>query len=165
MSEQPDWHEWFERHAPALVLLARQWHARAADADDIVQEAFLKAWRQRDAVQDFAAYVFASVRTTAMDAARGRQRTVQREEAAAMPVGANSWFESNLDADDWRNTVAAALVQLPVEQREVLVLKIWGDLSFAQIAGTLCISNNTAASRYRYALQNLRRLVGEDYAS
>jgi RNA polymerase sigma-70 factor (ECF subfamily) len=46
---------------------------------------------------------------------------------------------------------------LPHDQREVLVLKIWNELTFNEIAGALGISQNTAASRYRYALANLKK--------
>ena len=49
-----------------------------------------------------------------------------------------------------------ALRALPPEQREVIALKIDGELTFAQIARVLDISVNTAASRYRYALEKLR---------
>jgi RNA polymerase sigma-70 factor (ECF subfamily) len=47
-------------------------------------------------------------------------------------------------------------MRLPEEQRQVLVLHLWGGLSFEEIASTLAVSANTAASRYRYALQKLR---------
>ena len=53
--------------------------------------------------------------------------------------------------------IEAALQRLPAEQREVLVLKIWNELTFEQIAETLGIPPNTAASRYRYALAALRK--------
>ena len=47
------------------------------------------------------------------------------------------------------------------DQQEVVVLKIWGELTFQEIADTLDISGNTAASRYRYALEKLRDLLNE----
>jgi RNA polymerase sigma-70 factor (ECF subfamily) len=50
---------------------------------------------------------------------------------------------------------------LPDNYREVLTLKIWGGLTFAEIAETLGISANTAASRYRYALTELRKQTRE----
>ena len=51
----------------------------------------------------------------------------------------------------------AALTQLPPEQREVIVLKVWGGLTFSQIAETLGMPANTAASRYRYGLTALKQ--------
>jgi len=50
---------------------------------------------------------------------------------------------------------------LPAPQREVITLKVWGGLTFAEIAATLDIPPNTAASRYRYGLEELRRLTKE----
>jgi len=46
---------------------------------------------------------------------------------------------------------------LPHDQREVLVLKIWNELTFSEIGDALGISQNTAASRYRYALAHLKK--------
>ncbi len=54
-----------------------------------------------------------------------------------------------------------SLKQLPVEQREVLVLKVWGELTFPQIGELMGVSHNTAASRYRYALAALRQRLTE----
>src|SRR6266542_1716906 len=59
--------------------------------------------------------------------------------------------------DETQSALAAAVDSLPHDQREVLVLKIWNELTFAEIASTLGISQNTAASRYRYALAGLRK--------
>ena len=56
----------------------------------------------------------------------------------------------------------AALRELPEEQREVLVMKIWGGLTFAQVGEALAISANTAGSRYRYALERLREALAEE---
>ena len=57
-----------------------------------------------------------------------------------------------------------ALSQLPTAQREVIVLKIWAELTFAQIAQALDESINTVASRYRYGIEGLRRhLEPTDY--
>jgi hypothetical protein len=66
-------------------------------------------------------------------------------------------FETCLEHDDRRAAIELALRRLPPEQRDVLVLKIWGELTFEQVAAQLEIPPNTAASRYRYALTTLRR--------
>ena len=64
----------------------------------------------------------------------------------------------------WRRWVpagalAVAMERLPHEQREVLVMKIWNELTFAEIGEALEISQNTAASRYRYGLENLKKAL------
>jgi RNA polymerase sigma-70 factor (ECF subfamily) len=61
------------------------------------------------------------------------------------------------EGDERRLEIEAALLRLPPEQREVLVLKIWQELTFEQIGEILALSPNTAASRYRYALGALRK--------
>ena len=56
------------------------------------------------------------------------------------------------------------LAELPVEQREAIVLKIWHRFTFEEIGGLLDISPNTAAGRYRYGLQKIKiQLEGTDY--
>ena len=59
--------------------------------------------------------------------------------------------------DEGQQLLAAAVERLPNEQREVVILKIWNELTFAEIAAALAISQNTAASRYRYALGALKK--------
>jgi RNA polymerase sigma-70 factor (ECF subfamily) len=71
-------------------------------------------------------------------------------------------FAGPLEHDERRALVQSALGHLPQEQREVLVMKIWGGLSFPQIAEALQLSANTAASRYRYALAKLREQLAEE---
>lgn len=97
-----------------------------------------------------------SVRRSALDLLRRRARRERREQEH-VDIAAESWFEPNPECDDRANHLEEAVVQLPSEQREVLVLKIWGGLTFAEIADRLDLSPHTAASRYRYALGALRQ--------
>lgn len=158
------WTAWLGKHGAALVLLARQWVADRADAEDIVQEAFVRFWRSRHKAVDPTAYLYTCVKRSALEWLRSRRRRVQREEAAARPeiAAGERWFACPLEQDERRAAIEASLQQLPEAQREVLVLKIWGELSFPQIAEALGISANTAASRYRYALAKLREQLAEE---
>jgi RNA polymerase sigma-70 factor, ECF subfamily len=155
------WTAWLDQHGAALVLFARQWVASRADAEDVVQEAFVRFWRSKPLAKDPAAYLYGCVRHRALDWRRGRKRRSRREEAATRPE-AQTLFAGPLEHDERRAAIAAALGDLPENQREVLVMKIWGRLSFPQIAQALGISPNTAASRYRYALAKLRELLVEE---
>ena len=58
------------------------------------------------------------------------------------------------------NRIQQAVRELKPEQREVVFLKIWEELTFAEIGRVLDISSNTAASRYRYGVEQLRRRLG-----
>jgi len=78
--------------------------------------------------------------------------------AREMPVSATP--ELLADETVWRKKiVAAGLAALPLEQKAVVALKIWEEMTFAEIAIALDISPNTAASRYRYALDKLREAL------
>jgi RNA polymerase sigma-70 factor (ECF subfamily) len=128
-----DWEEWLNQHEATLVLLAPQWLPSHSDAEEVVQEAFVRFWRSRQRAADPAAYLYACIKRCALEWQRSRGRRSRREEAAARPE-AESWFAGPLEQDERRAAIAAALRTLPETEREVLVLKIWGGLSFPQIA-------------------------------
>ncbi len=152
-----NWRNCFSEVAPGLLLFARQWVQSAADAEDIVQEAFVKFWRRNHNIEN-RALLYSAVRSIAFDFIRRDMRRARREEtflAEAEPA-----IEPNFELqDDTQSALAVAVDSLPRDQREVLVLKIWNDLTFSEIGGTLGISQNTAASRYRYALSNLKKAL------
>lgn len=150
-----DWKSCFAEAAPGLVLFARQFVRSAADAEDIVQDAFVKFWRKQHPI-DNRALLFATVRSTALDLLRRDARRARREADAIAEVdqAVAPQFDTTSDS---QQALARAVDRLPNEQREVLVMKIWNDLTFADIGSVLGISQNTAASRYRYALAALKK--------
>jgi RNA polymerase sigma-70 factor (ECF subfamily) len=156
-----EWVAWLDRHGAALVLLARQWVPSRADAEDVVQEAFVRFWRTRERVADPPAFLYGCVRYCALGWLRSRTRGARREAAVARPE-AEPLFTGPLEQEERRAAIAAALGCLPDNQREVLVMKIWGGLSFPQIALALQVPASTAASRYRYALARLREELAEE---
>jgi RNA polymerase sigma-70 factor (ECF subfamily) len=142
------------QHAAPLVLYARQW---CAEPEDVVQEAFVKLVRQSRPPPDVIAWLYRVVRNGAIDAAKMAQRRQRRESAAARPV---RWFvEPEVDGLD-ANAAVAALQQLPPEQREVIVARHWGNLSFEQIAEAAGCSASTAFRRYTAGVEDLRRHLG-----
>ena len=158
--EPTTWKQWLEAHGPKLLLCARQWTRCLADAEDVVQEAFVRYWRhQRHLPGDPQALLVTSIRRAAVDHARRQARRLVREEKAGSEPGASDGFFEPQAGDDAerRLEIEAAMQRLPEVQREVLVLKIWNELTFEQIGDALEISPNTAASRYRYALGALRK--------
>ena len=150
-----DWKSCFAEAAPGLVLFARQFVRSAADAEDIVQDAFVKFWRKQHPIAN-RALLFSAVRSTALDLLRRDARRARRE-ADAMADAEHSTQPEFDTTNDSQQALAAALDRLPAEQREVLVMKVWNELTFADIAAVLGISQNTAASRYRYALAALKK--------
>jgi RNA polymerase sigma-70 factor, ECF subfamily len=151
---EDDWQTCFRQLGPALLLFARRWTNCRAEAEDIVQEAFVRFWRRQDSVQN-RALLYATVRSTALDRLRSAERRARRETVAALE--SEPHFEPQFTtADEGQQMLAAAVERLPNEQREVVILKIWNELTFAEIGHVLEISQNTAASRYRYALAALK---------
>src|SRR5262245_36830744 len=123
-----DWAAWLAGHGPALLLLARQYLPVRADAEDVVQEAFVRFWRSRHRAEDPTAYLFTCVRSTALEWLRGRRRRLRREEAAA-GAEMEPLFEASIEQDERRAAIESALLVLPPEQREVVVLKLWAGLT------------------------------------
>lgn len=158
--ESNNWRAWFERHGPKLLLCARQWTRSLADAEDVVQEGFVRYWRhQRDLPGDPQALLVTSVRRAAVDLGRRESRRLVREERSGHggSDGGGIFEPEAGDREERRRAIEAAMARLPAEQREVLVLKIWQECTFEQVGELLGISPNTAASRYRYALGALKR--------
>jgi RNA polymerase sigma-70 factor, ECF subfamily len=128
-------------------------------AREILQEVFLRVARRPELGMPFAeakSWLFRLTHNLVIDFHRRagtRARTLER--AAEEPV---SPFVPSPDPDEqaFREAVAAAMATLPEEQRAVAHLKLWENLSFSEIGQALDLSPNTAASRYRYALDKLQ---------
>jgi len=83
---------------------------------------------------------------------RARSREVELD-------GTAWWLEAPRGLEEEGLALEAALRQLPVEQREVVVLRVWGQLTFQEIAVAQEVPSNTVASRYRYGLAKLRDIL------
>ena len=160
-SDEP-WRQCYRELAPKLLLFARQWVPSFADAQDVVQTAFVKFWRhQPGAGPEHYPLLYSAVRSSALDLLRGNDRRLRREADPSVEVVRDEepFFDDAVERRDEAQLIERALRRLPAEQREVLVLRIWAELTFAEIAATLGESINTVASRHRYALEALRRLL------
>jgi RNA polymerase sigma-70 factor (ECF subfamily) len=152
-----NWKTCFAQLGPALVLFARRWTNCRADAEDVVQEAFVRFWRRQHSI-DNRGLLYSAVRSAALDRLRSEERRSRREASVALEHEPH--FEPQFtDLDEGQKVLAEAVDRLPNEQREVVVMKIWNELTFAEIASVLEISQNTAASRYRYALGALKKTL------
>jgi RNA polymerase sigma factor (sigma-70 family) len=145
----------FDRHAAALELYARQ---LCDCSEDVVQEALIELARQPRMPDDAVAWLYRVVRNKAISASRSAGRRKRHETEAA--VHRPAWFERSgadlIDAD----TAAAVLESLPVEQREVVVARIWGGLTFQEIGRLVGVSDSAVHRRYEAALLALRQKLG-----
>ena len=146
----------YDRFAARLYRTALRTLGRPEDAEDTVQEVFMAVVRSRrklHEVRDLSAYLFAALRRAAR---RRRARRAREPMASDLAMDVVAKEDRQRPDNPHRERLARALAALPVEQRETIALKIDGELTFAQIGQVMGVSVNTAASRYRYALEKLR---------
>ena len=154
--ENPEVHRITESVADSLLLFARQWDENAAE--DIVQNAMLKLLRTPVLDNDnIVAWMFTVVRNEANDRFRNRKKRQLLNENYAR--SRRNWFEpdheSRLDAE----TVAENLEKLPLDTREIIVAKIWGDLTYEEIAAMIGTSKSTVHRKYVEGISELRKMV------
>jgi RNA polymerase sigma factor (sigma-70 family) len=141
-----------ERHAvPLSIWIGRRWRG----ADDVVQEAFCRLATIEPPPERAVAWLYRAARNLAENQRVAVRRRRNREERAAVPEAVNHDPLEQLLADE----VLSSVMQLDDPLREVVTARIWGQLTFEEIA-TLCgTSTATASRRYRDALEQLHRLL------
>ena len=148
----------YEQKNAQLVLYGRALGLSHSEAEDVLQETFVALMQRASAPEQPEHYCIRSYRNRAMNYRRGLWRRLKRE------LESRRWFERDSAESPPEMAAMRSLANLPREQREVIVLKIWHEYTFEEIGQLLEISPNTAAGRYRYGLQKLRvNLRGENY--
>jgi RNA polymerase sigma-70 factor (ECF subfamily) len=151
----------YDRFAAQLFRVALAMLGSQPDAEDAVQEVFVnlvKARHRLATIENLRAYLFASLRHTAIKLSTTRNRNAAHDDADLHLVPTPP-TEATCDGNSLE--LEQALCQLPAQQREVVALKLDGALTFAEIGALLGISPNTAAGRYRYALEKLKGALTE----
>jgi len=147
----------WDQHGPAMVLYAQQW---CDTPEDVVQEAFLLLVRQVVPPENPVGWLYRVVRNQAVSAVRSSGRQSRREAAAA--ARGEPWFLASetdrLDAAE----AADALKQLPTEQREAIVARLWGGLSYEEIARISGVSLSKVYRSYQQGIATLREKLGWD---
>ncbi|MBP6785553.1 MAG: sigma-70 family RNA polymerase sigma factor [Verrucomicrobiales bacterium] len=158
-----EWRDWLDQYGGRLMLFARQQTRCEADAEDVFQAALVRTWKTHRAAPDaqVVSLTYTNIRRCAIDLGRSNDRRKRREGEAMQERGELiAWFE--LPEDDTNRALQVAMSKVPEKFRDVITLKIWGNQTFDEIGKTLEISPNTAASRYRYGMEALRKsLEGE----
>lgn len=148
----PQLHQLYDRHAQAMFSCALMLLRDEGDARDVLHDVFLRlASRGMAGVNHERGWLLRAVHHASVDLMR--RTSVRRRHAEPPPMFATS---EDPDTSAVRAALTAALDTLPAEQRAVVYLKLWEGLTFERIAALLDIPLNTAASRYRYALDRLR---------
>lgn len=147
----------FDLAAQRLVRFAITITGNQPDAEDALQGAFARiAFKPRLLARANAPwpYLIRSVRNEAL-------RIIQKRKGTGLGVtergSSEESVESQIVQEETADTVRRMLKALPKNQYEVVILKHWEELTFAEIAEALGLSQNTVASRYRYAMEKLQR--------
>ena len=158
-AKSAEWKRWLGDHGHRLLAFARGWAPGQADAEDLVQEAIMRLWKvQQDhgGVPPDLPLVFSTIRFCGLNRHRSEKRRRRREESIIyLNDFEDVWLDPALEEDEEALLLRKAVEDLSDKLREVVTMKIWGGLTFAEISESLGISPNTAASRYRYALEQL----------
>ena len=157
--EHSNWLEkFYEAKAAGLILYGRALGLSHGEAEDVLQETFLALTQRPQIPSQPENYCLRSFRNRVFNYKRSLWRRLTRE------LEAQRWFEKSPGESPEERAAMRCLAELPVEQREVIVLKIWNQLTFEEIGGLLEISPNTVAGRYRYGLQKMKfKLEGVIY--
>lgn len=140
----------FEHHAARLELYAAQW---VSNGEDCVQEAFIELARQTEPPENPVAWLYRVVRNRALNAARSAQRRAGHERSAAVVDGVTIQANRKLELEE----VRAHLEQMPNRDRELIVLRIWSDLTWKEISELTRMSTSAAHRHYEAALKKLKQ--------
>ena len=141
--------------AGKLILYGRALGLGHGEAEDVVQEVFLALLRLEAMPERPAHYLIRAVRNRAINHRRSLWSRLTREWES------KAWFEVGAADTEAESAAVACLEQLPVDQREVIVLKIWHGHTFEEIGVLLQRSPNTVAGRYRYGMERLRTCLNQ----
>jgi RNA polymerase sigma-70 factor (ECF subfamily) len=158
-AEQPSWSEaLYRQKSSELLLYGRALGLSHAEAEDVLQETFIALMKRSAPPSKPEHYCVRSFRNHAFNYRRSLWRRLTREFESVR------WFERTPGESSEEREAMHCLAELPPDQREVIVLKIWHEYTFEEIGELLQISPNTAAGRYRYGLQKLKTcLKGATY--
>jgi len=165
MNPRDDLERVYDAFAPKLYRYALMILADSAAAEDALQQAFIKYAGGRSgacAIEHLEGYLRIAVRN---ECRRILKRKGSRREIGLQSAHLLEAASTPPPDEDERRALERALRRLPAEQREVIHMKVYEDMTFQRIADILGISINTVASRYRYALDRLRQVLTPEQAT
>lgn len=145
----------YDLTAERLVRMAVAITRNQYDAEDAVQTALERVARRPEPIREADRpwpYLLRMVRNEALLIGRKKRRWLTTHSITDLVTRRRV---DELEREDTHRAVWSAMRTLPAEQAEVIVLKLWEEMTFAQIAEVLEASPNTVASRYQYGLRKL----------
>jgi len=158
--ENAAWRKIYLKYKDDLITVARSLVNDVNIAEDCLQEAFVSLVSDGCKIHsNLKGYLLSCVVNRARDHLRRKDAQSNCQVNMEMKRFDLTDPAKVLTDDDRNKFVTLALEKLPLEQREVIVLHLQGDMKFRQIAAMLEISINTVQSRYRYGVEKLRQLL------
>jgi len=142
---------WAPRLLAYMTTITRDRHR----AEDALQNLFVKLATRRPEMRDAGPYLYRAARNEALNVSRGR---LDRPLGDLEVLAPSPESDGSIDP----KSLAAALDRLPPDQSEVVLLHALEGFTFREIAEILAIPPDTAASRYRYAIEKLQDLMRHD---
>ncbi len=153
----------FDRHGGAAFSLAYRMCGSRARAEDVVQDAFLSLWRSGTGYDrargSVRSWILSVVHNRAIDAFRreaSKESRDVRDERLAEQVSSPELTEAEVERRDDAHRVRSALLELPVDQRQVIELAYFGGFTHSEIAEMLELPAGTVNGRMRLGLSKLR---------
>jgi RNA polymerase sigma-70 factor (ECF subfamily) len=159
MPAAPDLERLYDEHAQALFAFLLNFTRDENDTRDVLQEIFTRLAREPGLLRgtrDKRAFLIRLAHNAAIDLMRRRGTRQKYHDQFAEEKISIFAADENPDVAAFRESVSRALAELPADQRAVVHLKLWENLTFEQIAIALNVPANTAASRYRYGIDKMR---------
>jgi len=159
MPAAPDLERIYDEHAQALFAFLLNFTRDENDTRDLLQELFTRLAREPDLLRGARAeraFLIRLSHNAAIDLMRRRGTRQKYHDQFAEEEISIFAADANPDTTAFRESLSRALAELPDDQRAVVHLKLWENLTFEQIATALDIPTNTAASRYRYGIDKMR---------
>jgi len=141
----------FEAHADGLVLYGRALGLCHSESEDVVQDVFSALLNLGEPPRNPPHYLVRAFRNRALNRRRSLWRRLTRE------LESQDWFEPSSEPHPAEASAMDELSRLPAEQREVIVLRFWHGMTFEEIAEVTGVGQNTAAGRFRYGMDRLRK--------
>ena len=150
----------YDRHSPTVFGLLRKMLPGSADAEDVLQETFLQAWRQAGRYDpdrsSVLGWLVMMARSRALDRLRRHpiSTTSDVTDVAVLPETAAA-----AELDETRSVLCAAMTQLPPEQRSAIEMAFFAGMTYEQVAHRQGIPAGTAKTRIRLGMIKLRKLL------
>jgi RNA polymerase sigma factor (sigma-70 family) len=140
-----------------MILYGRALGLSHCESEDVLHDTFAAMMRSGVRPAQPEHYTMRGFRNRALNHKRSLWRRVRRE------FESRRWFERHPDETERERDAMRCLAELPRDQREVIVLKIWHGFTYDAIGALLAISPNTAAGKYRYGMAKMRVCLQRKY--